>query len=197
MLAAHRVVEAVTAASEVRRTDRLRMRMFDESDVDLLVELDSDPEVMRYLTGGTPTPREDIANRVLPAILACHRRPDGLGVWAAELLATGEFVGWFELCPRRTDPPGSAELGYRLRRAHWGGGLGTEGSLALVRAAFTEFGLDRVYAQTMAVNAGSLRVMAKAGLRYVRTFDAGFDDPIPGTEDGEVEYEITRADWES
>jgi RimJ/RimL family protein N-acetyltransferase len=42
---------------------------------------------------------------------------------------------------------------------------------------------------------GSRRVMEKAGLRYLRTFHLEWDDPIPGTEQGEVEYELLREDW--
>jgi RimJ/RimL family protein N-acetyltransferase len=47
----------------------------------------------------------------------------------------------------------------------------------------------------MAVNTRSRRVMEKAGLRYLRTFHLQWDDPIPGTEHGEVEYELLREDW--
>ncbi|GAB3957036.1 hypothetical protein GCM10027614_71250 [Micromonospora vulcania] len=49
----------------------------------------------------------------------------------------------------------------------------------------------------MAVNAGSRGVMEAVGMRYVRTFSATWDDPLPGTESGEVEYEITRELWEA
>ena len=48
----------------------------------------------------------------------------------------------------------------------------------------------------MFVNQASRRVMEKAGLSHVRTFHLQWDDPIPGTEHGEVEYEVTRAMWE-
>ena len=47
----------------------------------------------------------------------------------------------------------------------------------------------------MAVNLGSRRVMEKAGLAFVRTFHLEWDDPLEGTEQGEVEYAITRAEW--
>jgi RimJ/RimL family protein N-acetyltransferase len=46
----------------------------------------------------------------------------------------------------------------------------------------------------MAVNLRSRRVMEKAGLRHVRTFHLVWEDPIPGFEHGEVEYEILRAE---
>ena len=51
-------------------TDRLTLRQFTPGDVELLVELDSDPEVMRYLSGGAPTSRDAIASRILPSFIA-------------------------------------------------------------------------------------------------------------------------------
>ncbi|MFU8874907.1 GNAT family N-acetyltransferase [Micromonospora sp. SL4-19] len=174
-------------------TERLRLRRFTTNDVDHLVELDSDPEVMRFLTGGRPTPMAIVRDEQLPRILAQYDRHPGLGKWAAVDRAAGDFLGWFALDP--SDDGTEAELGYRLRRSAWGSGLATEGSRALVRHAFAAVGARRVWAETMAVNARSRAVMAKAGLRYVRTFHLTFDDPIPGTEHGEVEYELRREDW--
>jgi RimJ/RimL family protein N-acetyltransferase len=66
----------------------------------------------------------------------------------------------------------------------------------LVALAFADLGVERVWAETMAVNLASRRVMEKVGLRYVRTFHLEFDDPVEGTEFGEVEYALTRADYE-
>jgi RimJ/RimL family protein N-acetyltransferase len=189
----------VTAEPQTERhqfldTARLILRRLTEDDVDHLVQLDSDPDVMRFLTGGWPTPREVIEKETLPRILACSTA--GLGYWAAIEKATGEFVGWFELRPLdQEDDPVEAELGYRLRRQAWGRGLATEGARALVHRGFTTFGLRRVVAQTMAVNIASRRVMEKVGLTLVREYHATFGDPIEGTEHGEVQYALDRADW--
>ncbi|GGM30496.1 GNAT family N-acetyltransferase [Micromonospora yangpuensis] len=208
-------------------TERLRLRRLTVDDVDELVALDADPEVMRYLTGGRPTPVEVVRDEQLPRLLDQYQRHPGLGRWAAEDRVTGEFLGWLALDPTPdgstfdgstlidpvpsdpvpsgavqggTVPSGgpvrdrgedgvAAELGYRLRRVAWGRGLATEGSRALLRYAFDTVGVRRVWAQTMAVNTRSRAVLERAGLRYVRTFHLHFDDPIPGTEHGEVEYE--------
>lgn len=161
----------------------MTLRPLSTGDVDLLVDLDSDPEVMRYLTNGRPTSYEDMA-RIVEGSLG-HR-------WLGFKRLTNEFVGWFDL-PRTAD--GEYEIGYRLRRATWGNGLASEGVYALLAFAFTELGARRVWAQTMAVNARSRRVMERCGMRRVRTFHEYFDDPIPGTEYGEVEYEIRNDDW--
>lgn len=175
-------------------TDRLRLRRFTEADADALIELDSDPAVMRYLTGGRPTPPEVVRGEVLPRLLGGYDHHPGLGCWAAVDRADGRFLGWFLLRAPADGDGTEAELGYRLRRVAWGRGLATEGSRALLRYAFDHLGLRRVWAQTMAVNAASRRVMEKVGLRYVRTFHPDWD-PIPGAEHGEVEYELLREEW--
>lgn len=176
-------------------TERMVLRRFTPADLDNLVELDSDPEVMRYLTGGLPTGREVVRGQILPNILAWYARRPERGWWAAIERTTGAFLGWFALIEEGDDPPAGVDIGYRLRRSAWGKGYATEGARALVRKAFTELAVERVYAETMAVNTASRRVMEKAGLRYVRTFHLEWDDPIEGTEHGEVEYELRRADW--
>jgi RimJ/RimL family protein N-acetyltransferase len=177
-------------------TDRLLLRPFTEADVEPLVELDSDPEVMRYLGNGRPTPRRVVEHETLPRVLQYHDRLGGPAFWAAIERNTGDFLGWFELQPAGPARPDEAELGYRLRRPAWGHGYASEGARALVNRGFAEFGLQRIAATTMAVNTASRRVMEKAGLRYIRTFHESWPDPIPGTEHGEVEYALTRADWE-
>jgi RimJ/RimL family protein N-acetyltransferase len=177
-------------------TGRLVLRRFEAGDADLVTGLDSDPEVMRFLTGGRPTPREQVAATVLPRMIASYDRYDGYGIWAAEERASGAFAGWFHLRPPSEAPDGALEvleLGYRLRRAVWGRGYATEGSLALVATAFADPRVHRVIARTMAVNSASRRVMEKAGLRFARSYHESWTDPIPGAEHGEVEYALDRA----
>jgi RimJ/RimL family protein N-acetyltransferase len=176
-------------------TERLLLRRFTEADVNNLCDLDSDPDVMRLLTG-KPTPRDVIQNETLPGILHYYERFEGYGSWAAIEKSRGDFLGWFAFRPPDGASPDDVELGYRLRTSAWGNGYATEGSRALIRKGFTDLGVRRVWAQTMAVNIRSQRVMEKAGLSYVRTFHEEFDDPLPGTEHGEVEYALTKADWE-
>lgn len=91
--------------------------------------------------------------------------------------------------------PGDVELGYRLHTAAWGRGFATEGALAIVDKGFAELGVQRVVAQTMAVNAGSRRVLEKVGLRCVRIFHERYGEPLEGAEHGEVEYVLTREEW--
>lgn len=174
-------------------TDRLVLRRFGPDDVDLLVALHNDPDVMRYL-GPCDETAEHVRAEVLPHWLRLYDQ--GFGYWAAIEKATGAFLGWFLFRPPKVDPqPGVLELGYRLHTAAWGRGFATEGSVALVDRGFTEMGVQRVVADTMAVNRGSRRVMEKAGLRYVRTVHPGYDEALDGAEHGDVEYALTREEW--
>jgi RimJ/RimL family protein N-acetyltransferase len=171
------------------------LRRFTDADLDSIVELDSDPAVKRYIDNGAAVDRQELAE-MLEWWLGWYKRSERYGFWAAMEKSTGRFVGWFHLRPGENAGADEPELGYRLRREAWGRGYATEGSRALIDKAFTELGVDRVYASTMAVNVASRRVMEKAGMRFVRTFHADWPVRIPGDEDGDVEYAIDRAQWE-
>jgi RimJ/RimL family protein N-acetyltransferase len=181
----------------ILETPRLIVRQFTEDDVDNLFDLNSDPAVMRYLTGGKPTPRQVIRDEIIPFHLGVYERLDRLGTWAAESTATGEFLGWFHLRPGPGADITNVELGYRLRRSTWNKGYATEGSRALISMGFTGLGVERVFADTMTVNTASRRVMEKCGLTLVRTTPYERPDPIEGSEHGEVEYAITKNEWEA
>ena len=181
----------------ILETPRLILRQFTEDDVDNLFDLNSDPEVMRYLTGGRPTAREVIRGEIIPFHLAVYGRLDRLGTWAAESAATGEFLGWFHLRPGPGTDITNTELGYRLRRPAWNKGYATEGSRALIRMGFTSLGVGRVFAHTLTVNTASRRVLEKCGLTLVRTFPYDGPHVIEGSEHGEVEYALTKPEWET
>lgn len=183
--------------SVLLETERLVLRAFAQSDLDDLARLDGDPQVMRYREAGKPHTREHTERETLPYLLAPRGRLD-VWAWAALLKPARRFVGLFALRPmddEGDDGRNEASLGYRLMPDVWGAGLASEGAKALVDRGFGVFGFDRIYGEAMAVNLGSRRVMEKAGLRYVRTFHVAFEDPIPGTEEGEVEYALTREEW--
>jgi RimJ/RimL family protein N-acetyltransferase len=186
-------------------TDRLTLRRFTEADADNLFELNSDPEVMRFLHGGKPASRNEARTRIIPTFLGYYERFEGFGFWAAVEIASGQFLGWFHFRPplRDEDMPagwdegGVAELGYRLRRSAWGKGYATEGSRALIDKGFTEFGVRRVVAQTLAGNWGSRRVLEKSGLIQVDTFASPEPDAAGSAGQDHVVYELTLAGWEA
>lgn len=152
MVGASRPVHAL-AMSDVVETDRLVLRHFTADGAELLIELDSDPAVMRYLTGGEPTlPPAVVREQVIPSVLATYERWNGrFGLFAAYERHSGDFIGWFQLRPEREGPLDEVELGYRLRQDAWGKGYATEAARALLDKGFSELGLGLVWGETMAV----------------------------------------------
>ncbi|MFJ7410791.1 GNAT family N-acetyltransferase [Streptomyces sp. NPDC098077] len=177
-------------------TDRLVLHPVTAADAPDLLALDNDPAVTRYINGGRPTSPEDIRDRTLPRLLHDHPCTGTRGFWAAREKDTGAFLGWFELRPLDDHDPAVTELGYRLNRSAWGRGYATEGARALVDKGFTDLGVQRVTANTMAVNTASRRVMEKTGLTFLRAYTEDWPETIEGSEHGEVEYVITRGAWE-
>lgn len=194
------------------RTDRLLLVPLAERHLELEVQLDSDPEVLRYISGRARTRDEVVASHSQRMALA--GQVDGLGYWMAfgsgggardstppEGEDEGEFVGLTMLPPAhgpdQPDDPTVTDLGYRIVRRYWRKGLASEASRVLLRHAFDTVGQSRVIAQTMAVNTGSRGVVETIGMRYVRTYFPSWEDPLPGADLGEVEYEMTHGMWEA
>jgi RimJ/RimL family protein N-acetyltransferase len=177
-------------------TERLILRRFTPDDLELLVELDSDPEVTRYLNGGSPTPREVVERDALPRFLRSNERAHGVGQWATVEKASGDFLGRVFLRIMDSDHPEVLDLGYRLHRAAWGQGYATEAARALIRAAFADPSIQRITAGAIADNIASRRVMEKAGLTLVRSFRASRPGHFGGLEQEIVAYALDRADWE-
>ncbi|MDT4987973.1 MAG: hypothetical protein QOI74_2067 [Micromonosporaceae bacterium] len=178
------------------RSDRILLVPLSDEHLGYEIELDADPEVMRYLGNGRARTRTEV--EVLHRRrLAVASRGDGLGFWVG--FVDGEFVGWWILQPpeRADQGParGQAELGYRLLRRHWRQGLASEGARELIRHGFEDLRLTRIFAETMAVNAASRATMAAVGLRHIRTFHLYWEEPLAGSERGEVQYAISRREW--
>jgi len=183
-------------SQETLRTCRISLVPLSDEHLEHEVELDSDPEVMRFLGHGRARTREEVEARHRSRLKLSEQVP-GLGFWAG--FVDGDFVGWWILePPKRAEQglvKGHAELGYRILSRHWRKGLASEGSRELIRHGFDDLGLSRIFAETMAVNVGSRATMAAVGMEYVRTFDLACDEPIPGAEQGEVEYAILKERW--
>jgi RimJ/RimL family protein N-acetyltransferase len=177
-------------------TERICLRRFRPQDAPLLYDLDSDPEVMRFISKGAPTPLTQIETVILPRILSYYQKSPPEGCWAAFLASTCDFIGWFHLRADKVQPE-EMELGYRLKRSAWGCGLATEGSRALLQAAFQEWHHDKVCARTLVSNRASQRVMQKIGLTFEGEFLYGLDI-LPGWSAEErraVKYGIARSQW--
>jgi len=179
-------------------TERMVLRRLTEDDASNLFDLDADPDVMRFLTGGVPNTREFIVEKSLPRYLEYYDRYDNFGFWAAIEKKSDGFMGWFHFRPFKENPE-EIELGYRLKQAYWGSGFATEGSRALISKGFRELAVTKVVATTMSLNTRSRWVMERLGLQFEKEFVYP-GDPFPGwrAEDClEVKYGLTKERWES
>ncbi|MDO9417256.1 GNAT family N-acetyltransferase [Pararhizobium sp.] len=174
----------------ILQTLRLTLRPCCPDDRADFIRLERDPEVMRFLNGGFAVNREKSgpdAGFLMPRGTEDY-------VWTARRTGDGAFTGWFCLWPESAV---CAELGYRLQREDWGHGLASEGAAALIGWGFGTAGYETIVATTMAVNHGSRRVMEKTGMMHTRTVLPEGPPDFPGCEEGEVWYELTRAEWNS
>lgn len=153
-------------------TKRIYLREFVATDNDLLWQLDSDPEVMRYLTNGKASSRKNILEKMERVAELLKSSSGKFGVWAALKKETDDFIGWFHLFPPPTEPENVKKLflGYRLQRKYWGQGYATEVSKALVEKAFNVYHASEVCAQAMKTNLASQKVMSNVGMSFVSEY---------------------------
>lgn len=179
----------------VLETERLILRPLSEEDIDWLFEMDSDPEVMRYITVFRPDSPE--AARLWIQKLKTLYQDTGsrYGFWAVVEKITGEPCGWLTVRPAMdyrfanevAFQPGQIELGYRFRRRFWGQGYCTEGSRALVDYAFADPDIQAIVAVALVENRASTRVMEKLGMTRIGEY------PLPGYDISAVKYQLERS----
>lgn len=99
--------------------------------------------------------------------IGAHFQTHGWGLWAAELTATAQCIGFIGLSVPRFQAHFTpcVEIGWRLAAEHWNQGLATEGALAALRYGFDTLGLEEIVSFTVAANLPSRRVMEKIGMR--------------------------------
>jgi RimJ/RimL family protein N-acetyltransferase len=151
------------------RTARLVMRRWRDTDRDVYAAMNADPEVMRYFPA---TLDRAASNASIDRIEELFDQ-QGFGLWALEVAATGEFIGFTGLNPMPGGVPGAGgmEVGWRLARDAWHQGLATEAAAAAVDVAFGGAGLDRIWSMTAVLNRPSQAVMLRIGMTPQEFFD--------------------------
>jgi RimJ/RimL family protein N-acetyltransferase len=150
------------------RTERLVLRQWRDDDLDALAPIYADPEVMRYIRDGSVQDRKDTAAHL--DRMRQHWEEHGFGLFAAELVRTGELTGWVGLAVPYFLPEvlPAVEIGWRLGRSFWGAGLATEGARAALHFGLADRGLARLVSIRQVENLRSARVMVKIGLTFDR-----------------------------
>ncbi len=151
-------------------SEHLSLRYITDDDLENLYHLHSNPDVMRYIRPPA-TSHEEIIGQI-NKIISYYTENPGLGVFAANEKASGEFIGWF--CLKHLDRSDEIEVGYRLLPEFWGRGYATEMTKVLVAYGFNHLGLDKITGITHPGNSASQKVLEKARLMYQK--DANYYD---------------------
>lgn len=153
-------------------TERLILRELRITDLDGMFELDSCPEVHRYL-GNKPVKTKAESQKILESVLNQYKER-GIGRWAAIEKSSGDFIGWSGLrLNTEYNMNGFTkyyDVGYRLIKRYWGKGYATESGKAAVDYAFNTLQLSRIYATTEIGNQASHNALLKIGLTYMNNF---------------------------
>ncbi|HOY28750.1 MAG TPA: GNAT family N-acetyltransferase [Flavobacteriales bacterium] len=150
-------------------TERLILRDLEETDVEGIFALDSDPEVLRFI--GTPAlkDRPEAAERI--SGIRKQYEEHGIGRWAVELRETGAFIGWAGLkWEQHIRPFPYYDIGYRLIRKHWGQGYATEAAIACLRHGFEVLHYPEICAAAEAQHQASNHILRKIGLQQGEPF---------------------------
>ncbi|MEV0275761.1 GNAT family N-acetyltransferase [Streptomyces sp. NPDC050610] len=150
------------------RTPRLLLRRWHEDDLGPMAEINADPQVMEWIGDGSVRDREETAE----AVERWEEEWDdeGFGLFAVELLASGELAGFVGLSVPSFLPEveHEVEIGWRLARQFWGQGYASEGAQATLEFALQDRGLDRVISIHRTGNTASENVMRKLGMELER-----------------------------
>jgi RimJ/RimL family protein N-acetyltransferase len=151
------------------RTDRLLMRRWRDADREPYAALNADPETMRYF----PATLDRAASDASVEVFESRFELQGYGLWALEVIATGQFIGFTGLNPLPDAVPGSPgmEIGWRLARHAWHHGYATEAAAAALDVAFNRVGLPEIWSLTSVLNEPSQAVMRRIGLTESIRFD--------------------------
>ena len=151
----------------ILQTERLILDTWQSSDWTAFRPIATDPEVMRYITGGAPWTDDQIWVFVERQVKLYTER--GFCRWKLLPKATGELIGFCGVGFWRDAP--DPEIGWWLARRYWGLGLATEAAVAALRDAFERVRLERIISVAMPDNAASIRIMEKLGLKLECEFE--------------------------
>lgn len=166
-------------------TERLIIRLQSPSDALSLMELNSDPDVVRYTGDGTMGSASEALKIIEEKVIPQWTRYR-MGRFAVTT-RDGEYLGW---CGLRYFPEnGDTDLGYRFMKKHWGKGYATESSRGVLDYGFKVLRLPRIIARAMPENTDSIKVMQKLGM----TFRGHRSDPADPH--CSILYDIKSSEW--
>ncbi|QQE77105.1 GNAT family N-acetyltransferase [Alicyclobacillus sp. SO9] len=149
-------------------TTRLLLRRWTEKDIVSMSRINADPEVMQWIGGGDTRTEEQ--TRIF--VRRCEETWEelGFGLFAVEIVATGELAGFVGLSVPAFLPEimPAVEIGWRLGRSFWGRGIATEAAREALRFGFENCDLSEILSICQIGNTGSERIMYKLGMHLER-----------------------------
>ncbi|AXG77905.1 GNAT family N-acetyltransferase [Streptomyces paludis] len=151
------------------QTPRLLLRRWHEDDLVPMAEINADPEVMRWIDDGEVLDTDGTAEAI--EVWEEEWDEEGFGIFAVELLASGELAGFTGLSVPHYLPGElpAVEIGWRLGQPFWGQGYASEAAHAALEFALQDRGLDRVISISRPGNEASENVMRKLGMELDHT----------------------------
>ena len=144
-------------------TERLALRRWKDSDAEYLYKYASDPDV-GPIAGWPPHQSIEESRNVISNVLngeeayAICLKDDGKAIGAIELKLNGHTD--------MTDRDDECEMGYWIGKPFWGLGIMPEAAREMLRHAFEDIGMTRVWCGYYEGNTKSKRVQEKVGFRY-------------------------------
>lgn len=163
--------QAKTLSMTLLTTSRLRLEPFTEAHLSGLNRMNSDPEVMRYLSAGRPEALDE--TRAVIERVVKRWGEVGYSWWAFIERESDELVGAGAVQNLRREAalvPDLAcplEIGWRLRRDRWGRGLAVEAARAMGGFAFETLKDRELLAVCDPANAASANVMKRLGMQGI------------------------------
>lgn len=144
------------------RTDRLLLRQWKVSDREPFAEMSADLRVMEFFPGTLNRTESDAIVDTCENLIAER----SWGIWAAELLETGDFIGFIGLHIPNADLPPSpcVEILWRLAVPYWGHGYATEGAAAALEVGFEQLHLQEIMSFAALSNFRSRAVMERLNM---------------------------------
>jgi RimJ/RimL family protein N-acetyltransferase len=173
-------------------TERLTLRLFTPADLDALFDIQSRPEVARYLYWD-PRDRAQTAEALHDRLKRRSIEAEGDGVNLAMVRADGGPVIGDLMLRYASATHQQVEIGYVLHPDAQGQGFATEASRALVDLAFRELDAHRVFGRIDARNLASGRVLERLGMR--REAHLVSNEWVKGEWTDEAIYAVLASEW--
>jgi RimJ/RimL family protein N-acetyltransferase len=158
---------------DIQDSDRLTYRLMTKDDAGLLFELNRDPEVMQYISGGQVPTMKEINDIHVPRMESFSDENAGWGVWGIFAKPDGDFARVVVIRPMHfftpAPEPDNLEIGWRFKKEYWGRGYATEAARHFINIFLAKTDVEKFTAIANESNRASIKIMTNIGMTYTKT----------------------------